>query len=627
MRLALLVSSLLALGAEVHAQDLRTLDSLVPALMRQHDVPGAALVVVRGRTIIALRGYGYARLSDSARVVPERTIFRVASIAKLFVAASVMQQRERGRVDMGADVNRYLGWRVPERYGAPVTLERLLTHTAGFDERVIGYVAPSLDSIGDLGAHLAANLPRRGWAPGTVVGYSNYGFALAAHVVERVSSKDFGAYARAELFVPLGMTRTWYRAAPESLRADLASGHLCGDSGCRVAPTVYSRPYPAGLAYSTAADMGEFLIAMLGGRGASSRGRALEPASVDEIQRQHFSLSAAVPGISYAFFNQRARNRTLLTHAGNVPGFNNLLVLVPSDTIGFYFVANGGRMSFGAALRDSLLQLLLRPLPAAGQPAVVRTDAGALARFAGSYQHARYAHATIERFPTLFSTAATVSVAGDQLLFNSRAFEPIDSMTFRAVDGDATLAFMRPPNGDLLLAAPMSVFGAELPATFERRAWHDRAYFMNEYVSYLIMTPLLVMFVAWPAAAGIAAWRRRRRGETAPPYEQWSNRTLDAAMFFALLWPIYGFGFVARSVRMLEGASGLVYGVSPGMRAFSLVSWLLAALAIAILAGAVASWRRGWWDVARRSLISIVALAAVLAVAFLVRWNYLPAVF
>jgi CubicO group peptidase (beta-lactamase class C family) len=615
------------------AQDLSALDRVIPRMMRQHGVPGVALSIVRHDSIVALKGYGYARLrkGDSARVVAERTVFRVASIAKLFVATAVMQQVERGTLELDADVNRYLAWRVPTEWPEPITLHALLTHTAGFDERMIGYAAPSPDSVVDLGAHLRENLPHRGWPPGAVIGYSNYGFALAAHVVERAMGMPFHDYARAWIFGPLGMRHTSYIRVPDSLAANVADGHLCASGRCRASPVVYSRPYPAGLAYSTASDMARFMIAHLGG-GLAAGERVLERPSIETLQRQHFTADSATAGISYAFFNQRHLGHRALAHAGNVTGFNNLLVLLPDARVGLYVVTNGGRTAFGAAIRDTLLRLLVTRAPALPPraPAIALNEAY-LRSLAGNYQITRYAHRTIEKFPSLFVSSVAVRVERGRLVWpfggNSLECEPLDSLRFREKGGDRTIAFRRAASGRVThLAAPIPIFGAEMPAVLERRSPYDSAYFMNELVSWLAMLPLIIMALLWPLAWGVAAWGRKKAGLT-PRRSRWTAPLLAAAVAFTALWLWFGFGFIARSVRMFESGTGIVYGVSPQMRAFALVPWLLAALAAAVLAGAVVSWRRGWWDWPRRMLLSAFAVCALCVVTFLARWNYLPPTF
>ena len=600
------------------------LDSVVPALMKRFDVPGAALAVVRGDSVVFLRGFGVARVSDSARVDAELTLFRLASVSKLFVGTAVMQQVDAGRVRMNEDVNRYLSWRIPATWPAPVTLEHLLTHTAGFDERLIGYAAPSVDSVGDLGAHLASNLPYRGWAPGAVIGYSNYGVSLAAHVVERVSGMSFDRYARERIFAPLGMTRTFYIRVPDSLQSDVAAGHFCGDP-CRPAPVVYSRPYPVGLSYSTASDMARFIRAQINGS------RIVSDSARLDMQRQHYTADSTLPGMSYVWFNQTHGGYRALAHGGNVPGFNNLLLIVPAEKLGFYFVTNGGRTAFGAALRDSLLALLLSPRAIMrAKPAVV--DEAWLRSLTGNYQMTRYAHHTLEAFPSLFASATTIDARGTRLVLpypnGEVEFEPIDSLHFHEVGGDRAIAFRRDAAGRItLLAAPIPVFGAELPATLEPRRWYEGAHFMNEYVSWLLLGPLITLSAWGVVSLGVWWWRRRRGSSASATYGRLPAITAWTALAFIALWLWFGFGFIARSTRMFGNGTGLVLGVSGGMRAMVVIPFVMTALAVLLVVLSGVSWRRGWWDVGRRGLMTMYVVGAVATIAFLVRWNYLPAVF
>jgi CubicO group peptidase (beta-lactamase class C family) len=617
----------------LHAQGLAPLDTLVPSLMKRYEVPGIALAVVRGNTVVALKGFGFARLRDNRWVDSARTLFRLGSIGKLFVATAVMQQLQPFYKELDVDVNRFLEFQVPATWRTPVTLERLLTHAAGFDERVIGYAAPTRDSVGPLGPHLAANLPYRGWPPSRVIGYSNYGFALAAHVVERMTGLPFDRYARERIFIPLGMDRTFYIRVPDSLAKDVADGHVCEGRSCRAVPEIFSRPFPVGLVYGTAADMAQFLVGQLSG-GISRAGRALDSGSVRRMQEQHFTADPMLPGMSYGFFNQRNRGHRVLSHAGSVPGTNNLLLIVPDTRLGIYFVANGGRSAFGAVLRDTLLALLMpteKPAPAPASTVTLSDEY--LGKLAGPYQITRYAHRTIEKFPLLFSTSTEVSVddhrltlpIGDRLI----TFAPIDSLHFREVGGERLIAFRRNADGNVThLIAPIAVFGSELTGTMERRAWHERAHFMNEFSSWLLLVPLIVMFLIWPAIA-IRAWLRERRASPreSRKYQRRTQAAVGAAILFTIFWAFFGFDFVAASTRMVENATGIVYGVPEEFRTKAFIPWIIAVLAFLMVLGALASWPSRWWDLLRRTLYTVVTICAVLTVVFLLRWNYLPAVF
>lgn len=113
-------------------------DSLVPAEMARHHIPGGVLVAVQGGTVAFARGYGYADLEQDTRVDPERSIFSVASVSKVFTATAAMQMVERGRMTLDTDLNQYLKrFQIAPSYQEPVTLFHLLTHTAGFDDRNI----------------------------------------------------------------------------------------------------------------------------------------------------------------------------------------------------------------------------------------------------------------------------------------------------------------------------------------------------------------------------------------------------------------------------------------------------------------------------------------------------------
>jgi len=302
--------------------------------------------------------------------------------------------------------------------------------------------------------------------------------------------------------------------------------------------------------------------------------------------------------------------------------------IVPDARVGVYFVANGGRSAFGAALRDTLLAMLI-PVSADQPRSVVALDERYLRSLTGPYQITRYAHHTIESFPTLFATSTTIEQGRGRLVLpypnGAVEFEPIDSLHFREVGGERLIAFRRDGNGRVThLIAPIPFFGAEIPGVLERRAWHNGAHFMNEYVSWLVLGPVIILDAAWPLFAGIQWWLRRRRGLPSVGAGRAELWALGAALAFNVIWIAFGFGFVARTVRMLERANGIVYGVTPGLRAAAVVPWVLAALAVVIVMSCLRAWLQRSWDWPRRSLYSLLTVGAVLAIAFLVRWNYLP---
>src|SRR5690348_17361437 len=121
--------------ATLDAQDLGTFfDGLVPYMLKRNDIAGGVVSVVKDGKLIFAQGYGYADVAKRTPVVADKTLFRIGSISKLFTWTAVMQQVAAGKIDLDADVNKYLDFKIPDKYGKPITMRDLMTHTAGFAE-------------------------------------------------------------------------------------------------------------------------------------------------------------------------------------------------------------------------------------------------------------------------------------------------------------------------------------------------------------------------------------------------------------------------------------------------------------------------------------------------------------
>jgi CubicO group peptidase (beta-lactamase class C family) len=122
------------------------LDPIFAKQMAEHHIPGAAFVIVKDGQVLLAKGYGSANLAQQTPVDPERTIFSVMSLSKLFTATAIMQLVEQGMIRLDADVNTYLKRnQIAPTYAQPVTIAQLLTHTAGLDGdyEAIGTIAAS----------------------------------------------------------------------------------------------------------------------------------------------------------------------------------------------------------------------------------------------------------------------------------------------------------------------------------------------------------------------------------------------------------------------------------------------------------------------------------------------------
>ncbi|MFN2498595.1 MAG: serine hydrolase [Pyrinomonadaceae bacterium] len=148
------------------------LDPIFAHQMARLHIPGAVIAIVKDGKVLFTKGYGYADIEKKTPVVPEKTIFRIGSITKVFTATAVMQLADRGRVSLKDDVNKYLkGFQIPATYAQPITFANLLTHTSGLDEITPGRRTSDKSKVVALGEFLKTRMVRI-LPPGQIISYS-----------------------------------------------------------------------------------------------------------------------------------------------------------------------------------------------------------------------------------------------------------------------------------------------------------------------------------------------------------------------------------------------------------------------------------------------------------------------
>src|SRR5205814_5422730 len=109
-------------------------DGIFPLQLERSDIAGASVLVMKDGALLLKKGYGYSDVKAKRPVDPNATIFRLASISKLFTWISVMQLQEQGKLDLDTDINTYLDFKIRPAFDKPITLRNLMTHTGGFEE-------------------------------------------------------------------------------------------------------------------------------------------------------------------------------------------------------------------------------------------------------------------------------------------------------------------------------------------------------------------------------------------------------------------------------------------------------------------------------------------------------------
>ncbi|MFL6587525.1 MAG: serine hydrolase domain-containing protein [Luteimonas sp.] len=535
------------------AEDATTwLDAVMPFAIAQGDVAGAVVTVVKDGRILVRRGYGFADVAARTPVDPDRTLFRMASVSKVLTWTAVMQLVEAGTLDLDADINRYLDFRVPER-GAPITLRQLMTHTAGFEANIkhmwTTEVVAAAGGI-ELGPYLRRWVPGQIFAPGTVPAYSNYGTSLAGYIVERVSGQPFADYVAQHIFAPLQMRHSSFlQPLPPALRAQVSKGYALGSGAPRdfeVTPSA-----PAGGLSATGSDMARFMIAHLAGAGG--RDSAILKASTSaQMMTPQTRFAPPLHTMALGFYEIDVNGQRVMSHAGDTFSFHSQLFLFRDHDVGVFVSLNSAGVDgvTGPIRRELLERFAARYFPAATpavapavDPALARDQARLLA--SSTYRDSRRAETGLGR--TTFLSQSRLEALDDGGLRFDRmkqpnrqptTFKPIAPWLWQATHSEVRLAAIvedgQPVGFAIDTSAPFNVF------------LRVEAYRSARWLKPLLTAAIAVLALAalaWPIAAIV----RRRHARTL----DWPPRTLRAyrlsrfGCWWMLMVPVAALGVMA----------------------------------------------------------------------------------
>lgn len=332
------------------------LDGYLPYALDNGDIAGAVVVVVKDGQVLLQKGYGYSDIEKRTPVDPAGTLFRPGSVSKLFTWTAVMQLVEQGKLDLDADVNKYIDFKIPERDGKPMTLRQIMTHTTGLEEQIRGLITSRPEEIVSLEQALKRWVPERIHVPGATPAYSNYATALAGYIVQRVSGEPFDAYIARHIFQPLGMAHSSFsQPLQPALLAKMSKGYTKASDG-KAKEYEFISLAPAGSLASTGADMGRFMLAHLGD-GSYGGARIL---GAETAQKMHSTGQKSIGPLNrmmLGFYETTINGHRAIAHGGDTMYFHSDLELFLDDGIGIFVSMNSsGRDGATGVIRGNLVR-------------------------------------------------------------------------------------------------------------------------------------------------------------------------------------------------------------------------------------------------------------------------------
>ncbi len=604
--------------------------------MEEFTIPNVAVSVVAGGEMIVAKGYGYADLHKQVPVDPYKSLFRIGSTSKLFTWTAVMQLVEQGKLDLEVDINEYLDFEIPARLAydqrqaepGPIALKHLMTHTPGFEDYVTGLFSLSEDHVIPLAQHVRESLPARVFPPGEVIAYSNYGAALAAYIVERVSGVPFAPYVEKHIFKPLGMEQsTFEQPLPEHLADHMAKAYRYVDGEFREGKFEFFDG--AGSISSTAAEMARFMLVHLQG-GKFEEARILQEKTARTMHSQLFTHHPLLDGIAHGFIEGTYNGKRVLSHGGGTMLYNTDLYLLPEEQVGLFIAHSGGNYR----VHNELFQAFMdRYFPADDEtvPPPPLDMSERSREFAGEYHQNRRSVTGEDKFLRLFMGQIHVNVDEEGYLLVSHMGE---TNQFVEIEPGVYYNLREGRTPDVYGTFRTIVFGTDPfgktmlmtdgPMSYSKAAWYEITIFN------ILMLFLAVLFVIGSSFYwGIKSVMQKilykpkklpERPAVIPRGEKLAKGTALAYGFLTLASILET--MVLSQPDPVYGLPAIAYGEAPAWSSlFAPIPLMMAILGAVVVIFAGIAWWKEYWRIPGRIHYTLFAVATIALLWFFIYWN------
>lgn len=322
----------------IDAAKARQIDALF-GFWDRDDRPGATVAVARGGRLLFMRGYGLANVAHRVPNGPD-TVFNAGSIAKQFTAFAVHRLAREGRLSLDDDVTRY----IPELpvFKRKITIRHLIHHTSGIRDfwaltDLAGWHPDDVRTKAQFFEMLARQVTLN-FDPGSGFSYSNSGYILLAEIIQRVTGEPFSSWITRDVFAPLGMTDTRFRASIDEILSRSAASYAWRgkEAGFRRSVDV-SGTVGSGNLYTTVSDLvqwGDNLISGIVGGVTLS----------DRMREQGEILGAGRTGYASGLFIGSLMGLETISHGGASAGYRAHLLVLPERGLVIAILANASNV-------------------------------------------------------------------------------------------------------------------------------------------------------------------------------------------------------------------------------------------------------------------------------------------
>jgi len=326
-------------------------DDYVNKALREWEVPGLAIAIVKDDRIVLAKGYGIRKLGDPAPV-NERTLFAIGSSSKAFTAASVAMLVDEGKLKWDDPVTMYLpGLELYDPYVTrELTVRDLLSHRSGLERGDFLWYGSEYDRDEIL---RRTRYLKPTWSLRSTFGYQNLMFLAAGQLVARVNGKSWDEVIRQRIFMPLGMTASSTSIKDLKNSDNVASPHAKVEDKVEVIPwRNIDNIAPAGSINSSVVDMAQWVRLQLG-QGEYQKQRILSSGAAKEMQTSQTVIRVEPPfslfypeahflNYGLGWFLHDYKGRKVVEHGGAIDGMRAQVAMIPEEKLGLVILTNMG---------------------------------------------------------------------------------------------------------------------------------------------------------------------------------------------------------------------------------------------------------------------------------------------
>ncbi|MFN8341901.1 MAG: serine hydrolase domain-containing protein [Cyclobacteriaceae bacterium] len=353
-------------------------DELFRKYAQENHFPSVAYAIVRGNEVVYAGSTGQSNLENKTPT-STKALYRIASMSKSFTAMSILKLRDEGKLQLTDPVAKYIPEMteagLPTKDSAPITIQNLLTMSAGFPEDNPWGDRQLADTDEELLKLLKGKISFSN-VPGVQFEYSNLGFALLGKIITNISGMPYQRYITEQILKPLGMnTSLWEYASADP--SALAKGYRWEEEQWKEEPLLHDGSYGAmGGLICTIEDFSKYVSLHLSAwppRDDEETG-PVRRSSIREMQQpwRFGALSATAKlrtgescpvtsGYGYGLgWRKDCKGVVRVSHGGGLPGFGSDWRIYPDYNIGIVSFSNrtyGGTGFINSRVMDTLIHL------------------------------------------------------------------------------------------------------------------------------------------------------------------------------------------------------------------------------------------------------------------------------